>query len=344
MFRSSGRSRLSPITSVWHDDDVFNSRKCRSFKRVDVLGIRYHYPLLVHVNVSDLYALRTAGINLSTRLEIVWHRGEANINPLLHNAPPETRTAHEPAYCLPYEIVEMIIAPIAHDLGTLKAFSLTCRSWYIAVVPHLHHTLTLRDRIRSTTRDKLKPLSELHQLGLMPFVKAIQVDQWCRQWFAPRELSPHDLRYFSALTNVQTLRLRELDISRFIPGIEHYFGHFSPTLRSIELTGPRCTPRQLSHFLSLFPNLDDISICGPMRSPNTTVPDTELVPFSTPRLRGQLVFRDSYLVETWTDLIAAGGGPRFHYMMLYKVGGCASILFDACAETLETLRFCAMGE
>ena len=124
--RALTRLRLSPITSGWHDDDVFNDRKCRSFKRTNVFGIRYHY-LLVHVNVSDLCAVRTAGINLSTRPEIVWRRGEANINPLLHNALPETRTAHEPAYCLPYEIVEMIIAPIARDLGTLKAFSLACR-------------------------------------------------------------------------------------------------------------------------------------------------------------------------------------------------------------------------
>ena len=65
----------------------------------------------------------------------------------------------------------MIIAHIAHDLGALKAFSLTCRSCYIAAVPHLHHTLAL------TNHGKLKPLSELHQLGLMPRIQEVRVEQ-----------------------------------------------------------------------------------------------------------------------------------------------------------------------
>ena len=43
-------------------------------------------------------------------------------------------------------------------------------------------------------------------------------------------------------------------------------------------------------------------------------------------------------VETWTRLIAVGGGLRFHFMELLKVEGCASGLFEACSETLETLR------
>jgi hypothetical protein len=66
----------------------------------------------------------------------------------------------------------MIIAHIAHDLDALKACSLTCRSWYIAASPTpspypYPHEL----------RGKLKPLSKLHQLGLMPFIKEIRVEQ-----------------------------------------------------------------------------------------------------------------------------------------------------------------------
>jgi hypothetical protein len=277
-------------------------------------------------------------------MRIVWRRGKTNIDRLLGNTPPETHTTHGPAYCLPYELLETIIGLITHDLGTLKAFSLTCRSWYIAVVPHLHHTLTLMDRVHSTARNELKPLSKLRRLGLMPLIKEIRVDQWNHQWFVPRELNRRDLLYFSAFTNVQALGIRGLDIFRFIPGVEHYFGHFSPTLRSIELIRPCCTHRQLSHFLSFFPNLDDIKICGPTCLPNTTIPDVELVPFSTPRLRGRLVLYNFDSVETWIHLIAAGGGLRFRYVELWKAGGSALILLEACAETLEALRFCATGE
>ena len=325
-----------------HDDEVSNNRKCRSSNGVDVFGIRYCYSL-VCVSGTDLCAVHTAGTSVSTRMGIVWHRGKANINRLLGNSPPETPTAHELVYHLPYEIVETIIAHTARDLDTLKAFSSTCRSWYIAAVPHLHHTLTLTDNRRSTTRNQLRPLSQLHQLGLLPLIKELRVDQWHEKWFVPQGFSRRGLRYFSAFANVGTLVFRYLDISRFIPDIERYFGHFSPTLRSIALFKPCCTPSQLSHFLSLFSNLDDVKIWQfSTHTPNVTIPNTELVPFSAPRLRGRLVVYDFDSVETWTRLITAGGGLRFHSMELLKVGGCASALFEACAETLETLRFYAV--
>jgi hypothetical protein len=270
-------------------------------------------------------------------MRIVWRRGKANVNRLLGNASPGTRTKPKQAPHLPYEIMEMIIAHIAHDLDTLKACSLTCRSWYTAAVPHVHHTLTLKDKTPSTTRGELMPLSQLHQLRLTPLIKEIRVVQiW--GWFVPQAFSHHDLRYFSAFTNVQALELEYLNISLFIPNIKYYFGHFSPTLRSITLPGPCCTPRELSHFLSLFSNLDDIKIWGGSVHPPQTIADTKLAPLSTPRLRGRLVVGDFDSVETWTCLIAAGGGLRFRYMELHKVGGCAPVLFKACAKTLETLR------
>jgi hypothetical protein len=317
-----------------HHDDASNSRKCRPLKRADVLGIRYCYPPVL-VNSSDLCAV---GTNLSTRIGIVWRRGKTNISRLL--APPEIPTAHESTCRLPYEIVEMIIAHVAHDTPALKACSLTCHSWYTAVVPHLHYTLILTRDILDITRRELRQLSKLHRRGLMPLMKEIRVEQWRERWFTPQAFSPRDLRYFSAFANVQTLRLQNLDISHFIPGVERYFGHFSPTLRSIRLTKPSCTPIQLSHFLSLFPNLDDIKIREiPTRLPNPTIPSTELVPFSTPTLRGRLVLRDFDWAATWTHFIASGGSLRFHYMDLHSIGGCTPVLFDACAETLETLRF-----
>jgi hypothetical protein len=277
-------------------------------------------------------------------VKIAWYRGIANIDRLLGNAPPDA-PPETPASRLPYEILEMIIADVAHDLDALKACSLACRSWYIAAVPHLHHVLTLTDVTPSIARSELKPLSQLHRLGLMPLIKEIRVDQWHSRWLVPQAFSSRDLSRFSAFANVQTLRFRYLEIRRFIPGIERYFGHFSPTLRSIMLVRPSCTPRQLSHFLSLFPNLDNIAIWyAPTRPPNTTGLDTELVPFSTPRLQGRLMLREYDSVETWTCLIASCGGLQFRYVDLCGVGGCAPLLFEACAETLETLRFSAADE
>jgi len=241
--------------------------------------------------------------------------------------------------------MEMVIAHLARDFGTLKACSLTCRSWYIVAVAHLHHTLILEKNISGAARSKLKPLSELHRLRLMPLVKEIRVKQWSGKgdWFVPRAFCRRDLRYFSAFVNVQTLVLQGLQLDRFTPGIERYFGHFSPSLRSITLSRPQCTPRQLSHFLSLFRNLDDIEVrySGTL-IPETIIPHGELVLFSAPKLRGRLTLHFFRWVETWTHLITSYGRPRFRHLDLRGSANCAPLLLGACAKTVETLRFNAM--
>ena len=293
------------------------------------------------MNYSDLC---TVGINLSTRMVTIWRRGKTKVNRFLSNVFPWTCTTYGQTLPLPYELAEMIIAHPTHDLDTLKACSLTCRSWYIVAVPHLHHTITLKAGGPDfLTRGKLKPLSKLYRLGLMPLVKVIRVDQSVvsrNNWFVPQAFSRCDLRYFSAFANVRTLVLQRFKIGRFIPGIERYFKHFSPTLQSIALFHPRCTPRQLSYFLSIFSNLDNVEIrTAYLYTPNPTVPDTGLVPFSAPTLRGRLVLDHFHWADTWTHLIASCGGPRFRSMTLRGTGTCTPILLEACAGTLETLGF-----
>ena len=315
-------------------------------------------PPLLYLNGSDLHVCRAVGTMMT-----VWHKSKAKINRLLGNPDleipsppnisPETWTTHEPIpptrpFPLPYDIVEMVIAHLTHDLGALKTCSLACRSWYTTAAPHLHHTLTLkRDRFNAN-RNLLKPLSKLHELGLLHLVKTLQVKQALRagRWFVPYAFSDLDLHHFAALANVHTLKLQNVEICRFIPEAadEHHFGHFSQILRSVSLRNPSCTPRQLSHFLSLFPNLDDIGIKNIHRhASNTTTPDTELVPFSAPRLRGRLALDNISWVEVWTHLMASSSGLQFRHMDLRASASCAPVLFEACAETLESLRFGTRG-
>lgn len=266
---------------------------------------------------------------------VIWRRIKIKIGRLFGSAPLEIRSTHESTCRLPYEIVEMIIARLAFDFNTLKACSFVCRSWYIAAAPHLYHTLTFHfgDEILGQICDELKPQSMLYDLGLVPLVKEVRVLQ------SPGTYVPDDLLYFSAFTNVDTLRIQGLDIDRFMPGIEHHFGQLSPTLRSISLYNLSCSaPRKLSHFLSLFPNLDDIDIRWPSQCDPSTL-DPRVVPFSAPKLRGKLALYGFPLPDTWASLISICGGLRFRHMELRAVGVCARMLLEACAQTLETLRF-----
>ncbi|KAF9647257.1 hypothetical protein BDM02DRAFT_2736834 [Thelephora ganbajun] len=122
---------------------------------------------------------------------------------------------------LPQDVLEIIVSDIGDDVSSLKAFSVTCYSWYLAAVPHLHRTLTLEDRSSDPTRTELKPLAKLHKMDLLLFVKKL----WIRSssfepWLSPRKFDRQTLRYFCALTNVQKLRIERFDLSKFMPGIE----------------------------------------------------------------------------------------------------------------------------
>ena len=183
----------------------------------------------------------------------VWHEGKDGIYRLFSNPPSGTHIAHESTCRVPHEIVEII--HLTHEPLALKACSLTCRSWNTVAVPHLHHTLTLGNG-PYLTRGRLKPLSKLHGLGLIPLVREIRMEQpfGVDPWFVPGAFGRRDLRYFAAFADVQTLALQCFQIYHFIPKIERYFEHFSPTVRSIVLSNLHCTPRQLFYLFSLFPN------------------------------------------------------------------------------------------
>jgi len=234
---------------------------------------------------------------------------------------------HERVVDLPQDILEIIIADLGDDIWSLKSFSTTCHSWYIAAVPRLHRTLTLLERPLDPARGELKPLAKLHKMDLLPFVKELRFRAASYEpWLSPRHFDGQTLHYFSALTNVQQLRIERFDLSKFMPGVERRFGHFAPTLRCLSLTVSSGTQRQLLYFLALFPNLDDIEIeYYPTTKPDvTTNRDSGVaIPFSVPSLRGKL--RLTYFPsETISrDMITLFGGLRFRYMDLWRGRGCS---------------------
>lgn len=233
----------------------------------------------------------------------------------------------------------MIIAHLAYDAEALKACAATCFSWYNVAIPHLHHTLTLRQWSTETSHKHLNPLASLHKLGLLPFVKQLQFEKalFTVPWVVDALSDSHSVRYFGAMVNLQDLAIADLDFSKFPVGLRGYFGHFSPTLRSVALSGPTGTRRQLLDFFILFPKLDDIKISYYHARPEVHEGlNPQLIPIRG-GLRGRLVLNRFGEEGLLMDMIAAFGGMRFTSMDLRNVRG-TRLLLEACADTLVTLH------
>ena len=241
---------------------------------------------------------------------------------------------------LPQELVEKILSHFIYDFLTLLACSMTCHSWYIATVPHLHHSLTIHDSSGLAEYWKHmwpRPLKMSYKLGLLPLVKRFRICLW-HHTFIPKQIDGLHQRYFSALTNLQELGIDSLQVSTSMPTIRQCFGHLSPSLRFLALKNPNGTHRQILYFIGLFANLQDLKLqySKPTDEPEDTS-DATPIPLSTPPLRGWLRlvrFKKEDLVK---DMITLFGGLRFRHMDLFEVS-CSQLLLNECAETLETLR------
>ena len=103
----------------------------------------------------------------------VWYRSRARIRGTLSGgaSPAAGVTPPSPAMRLPQEIVEMIFNYLFYNSRALRSCSLTCYSWYIAAVPHLHSTLYMIKSLFPRKRDWPNPIWYKHMLGLLPLVK-----------------------------------------------------------------------------------------------------------------------------------------------------------------------------
>ena len=282
------------------------------------------------------YSLRRAvpiiGINLLAAK--VWWRSIAKIEQFLFEDTSEVPALRpSPITRLPQELITLIISYLIRDTPALIACSMTCYSWYIAAVPHLHHTLTMD----AWEHPWPKPLRDSYNLGLLPLVKQFRY-RTVFGYFTPKTLDRCTLRYFSALTNLQELGIDNLNVPSFMPNIRQYFGHLTQTLRFLALREPIGSSHQILYFIGSFPNLQDLKLCyNYSMGVQEGITDVDLTPLSVPPLCGRLTlicFTKEKLVK---DMITLFGGLRFRYMDLFRVK-CVRLLLDACADTLEGLR------
>lgn len=264
---------------------------------------------------------------------LIWHRSRIRSKQLLPS--------------LPQELVDIIISYLACDTHSLLACSMTCRSWYIAAVPHLHRSLTTFNQHRPDPRNEKylwpRPLEESYKLGLLQFVKQLTICQKDVD-FTPKCLDGSTFHYFSLLKNLQVLYIEELDLSSFMPHVQKYLGHFAPSLQDFRLGRPRGSCHQLLYFVGLFPNLQHLHL-EDLRfiKEEETAANLSLIFPSPPPLRGRLLlwlYDGEMLIK---GMINSFGGLRFRHACLRLVRF-PRLVLEACANTLEVLRLNPSGE
>jgi len=176
-------------------------------------------------------------------------------------------------------------------------------------------------------------------LGLLPLVRELQVvgNNYPNFWLSKKLFNFRVLRPFLTFTNVRELEIDFLDIPSFLPGIQRYFGHFPPTVRSLTLREPRGSRREIIYFIGLFQHLQDLEFSyDGAKFEEEPADDPTLTPPFIPPLRGWLTLFCFTRVDLLKDMIDLFGRIKFRYMYLWKVYG-MRLLLDACAKTLEVV-------
>ena len=234
----------------------------------------------------------------------------------------------------------MVISHLIGNTPALVACSLVSHSWHTAAFPHRHNTLitSTSSYVENKRFTWPEPLLRMGELGFLPFVRKFQFGGF-PPVVSPRLFNRCALRHFYALTNVQELRIDGLDIPSFVPRIQRYFGHFTPTVRSLVLKEPRGSGMQLIYFIGLFEHLEDLKVLHYVHgSPEGGLGDRRaLTPPFVPPLRGRLTITDSNIAGFLEEMICRFGGGRFRWVHPHNVDEARGLL-DACAERLETLR------
>jgi hypothetical protein len=237
---------------------------------------------------------------------------------------------------LPQEVIAIIVAHLIYSLPSLRSCSLTCYSWYIVTVPHLHTTLTVVINSWFSEDRWPNPIHRMHTSSLLPFVKTFRIrGLFCH--FYPNRFNYRILRQFSALSNVEKLEIDNLDIPSFIPRLRQYFSYSLQTLRSLNLVHPKGTNRQIIFFIGSFQHLKNLTLGYSSLGREEPENDPTLTPPFSPPLQGQLVVFKWTKADFFQDMVHLFGEIRFRAVSLAYVSE-TRFLLRACAETLQLLH------
>ena len=270
----------------------------------------------------------------------VWYRIQARIQSWIYSGSvfPGTSTSYPSRDTrIPLDIVKMMIAHLIYDEFSLLAYSLTSYSWYLAAVPHLHHTLITPVYLLRENEQLRRPDSfrHIYELGLFPLVKKFHVkgvDPYVGYrgpiTFSPTQFDSCILHQFSTLTSIRELGIDSFDVYSFMPNVRQYFGHFSPTVQSLALRKPKGSRRQIIFIIGLFQHLEDVKLLyDSVDFQEEPADDLTLIPSFVPPLQGRLTmtcFTRVGILEDMIGLFIRKRLSEFNALLGSPVYACAS--------------------
>ena len=245
----------------------------------------------------------------------------------------------------PQELVEKIVSYI-YDPKDLHSCYMTCSWLREAARPHIFYSIKLFHPSKPKERKWTKSLKKGSDLDLLRF--AMRFSSQLRPDNLTIPFTPEyvtSLNHFSQLKNLRELRIDGLVVPNFVQNINEYFGHFAPNLRSLTLSAPVGTCRELLYFIKVFENIQDIKLCNPkLTGEHPTSLMLDLNPALSPP-RGWLTLQLDVDEKLVGEMIALYGGLHFRHVSFSMVPARVSgTLLEACGETLETLELDETGE
>ena len=251
---------------------------------------------------------------------------------------------------LPRELVDKIMH--YNDHQTLKACSLTSRTFYSASRPLIHRRMVLGlcSAIRGSCLDipfsveayteqadmfHARYLSAAEERGLLRYGYVREVDLDLSQLAHPENVL--QLQQLRALETVQGLTIESLALRQILPIFDRCFSQFVPTLRSLRLRTTRCeNVHQLMEFICKFPHLDDLALTSPRLG---GLLSTNAPPGSEGSQRQPLPLRGDLVLDGTAHLVRAlsgvPGGVHFRSVEVDSGQEDLPELLVACSSTLE---------
>ena len=251
---------------------------------------------------------------------------------------------------LPQATVDEILGYLEDDPQTIRACSLTCKALFRSSRPIVHQRLCVVGLEECRVVDKCggeavslvrsHTLSMAIECGLARHVRELTIN--LGTGFGPVDLQPF-LPQFEKFSRLTSLTLHRFEPPPFLSTFDQHFGHLAQQIQSFQFIHPSGRPEGMLHFISRFPNLDNLGFRSfPQRGP-TPSEEYDVPPLRhPPALRGTLRVAD--VTSGGSDFLEClarlPSGLRFRSIEFDRCRGIdPGVIIRECSSTVQHLIY-----